>query len=46
MHIHLNNCAYKVVDKQMIDYLDDSQELMNESDSAKSNNDTECMVHR
>ena len=30
----------------MIDYLDDNQELMNESDPAKINNDTECMVHR
>ena len=45
LQVHLNNCAYKIVDKQIIDYPGDNQELMNELDPAKSNHSKECMVY-
>ena len=45
LQVQLHNCAYKSVDKKVIDYPGDNQALMNNLDPAKSNNSKECMVH-
>ena len=45
LQVQLHNCAYKSVDKKVIDYPGDNQALMNNLDPAKGNNSKECMVH-